>query len=295
MFFLSILSRLPFPVLYRISDCLYLFTYYIVRYRRRLVEKNLRHAFPGKSVAERRVIARQFYRNLCDYVVETLKLLTIEAEELKSRMHYTNPELLSHYTGNTLSVLILSSHQFNWEWLLAAGNLWLGVPIDFVYQPIHNRLTNRLMQTCRTRFGGHPIKRNEVARELAKRKHIVRGVAIVADQYPGRKQDKKYEATFLNQPTVFFTGSQQMATLMQYPALYGSVKRIKRGYYSCTLVKIAEPPYAPDSEVVLTNYIREVERVICENPADWLWSHNRWKTRHLKQASGQYPRGSAVS
>ncbi|QOI96846.1 MAG: lysophospholipid acyltransferase family protein [Flammeovirgaceae bacterium] len=295
MFFLTLLSRLPFPILYGISDCLYFVSYYLVRYRRNLVNKNLRNAFPDKSVAERKVIAKQFYRNLCDYVVETLKLLTIKENDLKIRMHYTNPELLSVYTSQNQSVILLSSHQFNWEWLLAAGTLWLNAPIDFVYQPIQTRFTDYLMLRCRTRFGGYPIKRNEVARELAKRKNIVRGIAIVADQYPGRSQDKKYEALFLNQKTVFFTGSQQMATLTQYPVLYGAVKQLKRGYYACTLVKIAEPPYNAGSEIVLQNYIKEVEHVINENPAGWLWSHNRWKTRHLKRASGQYPRASAAS
>jgi KDO2-lipid IV(A) lauroyltransferase len=289
MFLFRLLSKLPFPVLYFISDGLYYINYYVVRYRRKLVEKNLRKSFPDKPVTERIAIAKQFYRNLCDYAVETLKLLTIDAEALKRRMYYTNPELLSAYTNNNQSVILLSSHQFNWEWLLAAGNLWLTPPIDFVYQPIHNRLTNRLMQTCRTRFGGYPIKRNKVAREVAKRKNIIRGIAIVADQYPGRALDKKYQTTFLNQPTVFFTGSQQLATLTQYPVLYSLVKRIKRGHYTCTLIKIAEPPYALNSETVLKNYIHAVEEVIKEYPADWLWSHNRWKMRHLRPASEQYP------
>ncbi len=289
MFFLRIISKLPFAVLYGLSDVLYLMSYYGVGYRRKLVAKNLQNSFPEKSAAERTRIQKQFYRNLCDYVVETLKLLTMPAGELRVRMQYTNPELLSAYTRNNQSVILLSSHQFNWEWLLAAGNLWLNAPIDFVYQPIHTAITNRLLQSCRTRFGGYPIKRNEVARELIRRKNIVRGIAIVADQYPGRAQDKKYEATFLNQSTVFFTGSQQMATLTQCPVLYGSVNRVKRGYYTCTLIKIAEPPYPPDSEIVLKNYIREVEATIRKNPADWLWSHKRWKKRHLRQASAQYP------
>jgi KDO2-lipid IV(A) lauroyltransferase len=295
MYLLVILSRLPFAILYRISDALYFFSYYLIQYRRKLVERNLQNSFPDKPYQERKAIARQFYRNLCDYVVETLKLLTIDAEELKKRMHFTNAELFSDYATHNQSVILLSSHQFNWEWLLAAGNLWLRAPIDFVYQPIRARFTERLMYRCRTRFGGHPIKRNEVARELAKRKAIVRGIAIVADQYPGRSQDKRYEAKFLNQSTVFFTGSQQMATLTQYPVLYGSVQRIKRGYYSCTLIKLAEPPYAPGSDDVLKNYIREVEHVINNNPSGWLWSHNRWKTRHLKQASAKYPRASVAS
>lgn len=222
--------------------------------------------------------------NLCDYAVETLKLLTISKAELRARMKYTNPEMVDNYRQNNQSIILLSSHQFNWEWLLVSGNLWLNIPIDFVYQPLNSKFVDTLMQTCRLRFGGYAIKRKEVARELVKRKNMLRGIAIVADQYPGRKQNRKYETNFLNQATVFFYGSQQMANLTQYPVLYGSVNKVKRGYYTCTLVKVAEPPYAPDSEDVVKKYAKLVEDVIQRDPAGWLWSHNRWKKRHLKQA-----------
>jgi KDO2-lipid IV(A) lauroyltransferase len=249
------------------------------------VRKNLKLSFPHLSKPELKRIERAFYLNLCDYAVETLKLLTVSRTELKERMVFTNPEMLNEYTEKGQSIILLSSHQFNWEWLLVSGKLWLTIPIDFVYQPIKNKFVDTLMQTCRKRFGGYAIKRDEVARELVKRKSILRGVAIVADQYPGHKQNKKFETTFLNQATVFFYGSQQMANLTQYPVLYGSVKKERRGYYTCTLVKVAEPPYAPDSEDVVRNYAKLVEAVIRKDPVGWLWSHNRWKKRHLKDAS----------
>ncbi len=277
MILLRLFSRLPFPVLYFISDFLFVIAYYIVGYRKKLVRQNLMNSFPEKSEHEIRGIERDFYRNLCDYSVETLKLLTISADELRKRMRYTNPEVVFQYRDQGTSVILLSSHQFNWEWLLVSGVLSLGVPIDFVYQPISNAFTDRLIQSCRTRFGGYPVKRNEVARELAKRKKIIRGIANVADQYPGHAQDKKYE-------TVFFFGSQQMAELTQYPAVYADVERVSRGYYTCTLVHVGDPPYEKNSMGVVENYARAVERVIQQHPSGWLWSHNRWKKRHLQEA-----------
>jgi KDO2-lipid IV(A) lauroyltransferase len=283
MIFIRFISRLPFAILYLVADILFLLSFYVIRYRRALVRKNLKNSFPHLSQPELKRIEQKFYRNLCDYAVETLKLLTISMEELKQRMVFTNPEMFNEYKEKNQSVILLSSHQFNWEWLLVSGKLWLNIPIDFVYQPLNSRFVDNLMQACRLRFGGHAIKRNKVARELVKRKNILRGIAIVADQYPGRKQNKRYETTFLNQATVFFYGSQQMANLTQYPVLYSSVKKIKRGYYTCTLVKVAEPPYAPDSEDVVRNYAKLVEEVVQKDPAGWLWSHNRWKKRHLKQ------------
>lgn len=282
MFFLRIISKLPFTLLYRISDLLFLLGYYVIGYRKKLVRRNLVNSFPNKSETEIIRIEKEFFKHLCDYAVETLKLLTMPAEVLRKRMRYTNPELIDKYKNQGRSIILLSSHQFNWEWLLSSGMLWLPVPIDFVYQPVHNSFVDHLLQTCRTRFGGYAIKRNEVAREFAKRNNIVRGIAIVADQYPGYPRDKKYETKFLNQDTVFFYGSQQMALLTQLPVVYAVVERVSRGNYTCTLAPIAEPPYEKTDERVITNYIRAVEKVIQEHPSGWLWSHNRWKKRHLK-------------
>ena len=282
MFFLKLLSRLPLSVLYLFSDFLFVMTYHVVGYRKNMVWKNLRQSFPEKSETELKSIQKDFYRHLCDYGVETLKLLTIGQEELRARMKYTNPELVQPYKDSGQSVIMLASHQFNWEWLLTAGSLYLPYPIDFVYQPVSSQLFEEFSLLSRTRFGAYPIKRFDVARESFKRRAILRGIAIVADQYPGHENDKRFEVRFLNQDTVFFLGGNQLAQLLQCPTVFAKIKRVKRGYYEMELVKLSEPPYAKDDTQSVANYVKEVEKLIQEHPSGWLWSHNRWKTRHLE-------------
>lgn len=247
-----------------------------------MVWKNLRNSFPEKSDADLKSIEKKFYKNLCDYAVETLKLVTIRKEELAKRMVYEPSPEIDSYKDKNQSVLVLAAHQFNWEWLVAASDFSLPMPNDFVYQPQNNKFFNHFSLVGRTRFGSYPIKRDEVARELIKRKDMLRTLAIVADQYPGYKKDKKFEATFLNQDTVFFYGANQMAIMTQYPVFFAQIKKIKRGYYKVSLLEIATPPYEKQSDVPIRNYIQEVERLIQQHPSNWLWSHNRWKKRHLK-------------
>jgi Kdo2-lipid IVA lauroyltransferase/acyltransferase len=282
MFFIRILSHLPLSVLYRVSDFLFLISYYVVRYRRKLVRKNLLNSFPHYAPADRNRIERLYYKNFCDYGVETLKLYSITKEELGKRMTFKNLHIIEEYRGRNQSVLILSAHQFNWEWLLTAGNFSLPVPVDFVYQPVNNITFDRFSLTCRTKFGAYPIRRDEVARETIKRKHILRGLAIIADQYPGYTKDKKYHTTFLHQDTVFFQGAQQLAVLTQYPVVFADVKKTHRGYYTATFIKISEPPYTRNDVTVMERYIRLIEKNIQEEPTGWLWSHNRWKKRHVE-------------
>jgi KDO2-lipid IV(A) lauroyltransferase len=282
MLFIRLLSRLPFSLLYAISDFLFFVGFYLVKYRRKLVQKNLKISFPAKTSTERKEIEKAFYKNLCDYAVETLKLLTISRDELSRRMIFNHPEVQESYKQQRQSILFLASHQFNWEWLLVSASATFPMAIEFVYQPVNNKFFNHLALLSRTRFGAHPIKRDEVAREIVKRKDIVRGIATVADQYPGYGRDKKYVTRFLNQETVFFYGTNQLAILTQYPAVYYTIKKIKRGFYEASPMIVASPPYTKTSEIVIENYVRLVEKVIAENPSGWLWSHNRWKKRHLE-------------
>ena len=283
MIFARLLSRLPFWALYAISDILFVISFYLVRYRRRVVSKNLENSFPEKSAVERRKIEKEFFRNLCDYAVEMLKLLTISQHELANRVQFKNPEICQQYISQGQSLLNLASHQFNWEWLLTAGSFKLPGQMDFVYQPVRNSFFDQFSLISRTRFGAYAIRRDEVAREIVKRKGLVRNIALVGDQYPGLRQDKKYHTRFLNQDTVFFYGSNQLAILTQYPVMYYALRKIRRGYYETTIVELARPPYEKDSHNVVEKYIEEIERVIRERPAEWLWSHNRWKTRHLEK------------
>jgi KDO2-lipid IV(A) lauroyltransferase len=250
-----------------------------------LVIKNLTNSFPEKSTAELKKIENTFYRNLCDYAVETLKLLTISREELRKRMHFNHAGFLDQFVLKNQSIIFLAAHQFNWEWMLVSASDSFPMAIDFVYQPINSTFFDNITLQSRTRFGAHPIQRDEVARELVKRKNILRGVAIVADQYPGYQKDKKYPRRFLNQDTVFFLGTNNTAVMSQYPVVYYSMEKIKRGYYEAKPHLVALPPYEKTGTTVIESYVKLAEQSIINDPANWLWSHDRWKTRHLEKNS----------
>ena len=277
MIILSWISKLPLSLLYYLSDFLFFVGYRLIKYRRVVVWRNLVNSFPEKSIDELRQIEKDFYRNLCDYAVETLKLLTISEEELRNRMVYKNLDLVKEYVQKNQSVIYLASHQFNWEWLLAAGPFYLHPAIDFVYQPQSSDFFNQFSLITRTRFGTYPIKRAQVAREAIKRRGLIRGVAIVCDQFPGLDHDKRFWTKFLNQDTAFFQAINQLGVVTQYPVMFGAVRKIKRGYYETEMMLLSSPPYSKEDTSIIENYIKTTEKIIREQPEGWLWSHERWK------------------
>ena len=278
MFMLKWLSRLPMWMLYALSDIMYVLVYYVLGYRKRVVYSNLRNSFPNKSADDIKVIAKDFYKGFMDFNMETLKAFTISEKELLKRVQFTNvPEVEPQATANQ-SILVMASHQFNWEWALLAGCLVLPFPVDAVYQRLKNDGFNDIMLKTRGKFGGQPIDKNQILRAILKTKDRLRALGIVADQSP-RRGSPKYWTQFMSQETAFYIGSEQIAKATKFPVYFFRVTKPKRGQYQVELVKLADPPYDKQSHNILEAYIKETERLIHDQPEGYLWSHKRWKLK----------------
>ncbi len=270
------ISYLPLAILYWVSNIFYIITLYVFRYRYQVVRENIEHAFPEKNSKEVETIIKQFYRNFCDFIVEALKSITISASELEKRVAIKDPEVIERYFKNGQSVLVLTSHQFNWEWMLLASSSMLSAPLNPIYKRLNNSFFDSLMLSTRSRFGSKPIEMQDTLAQIVGRRKSVNAFGLIADQTPLVDADK-YWSTFLNQDTAFYIGSERIAHLTKYPVLFVGMRKIKRGYYEIQYQELANPPYDKDEHHILDSYIEKAEMLIQERPAEWLWSHRRWK------------------
>ena len=277
------LSRLSFSWLYILSDVLYVVLLHIVRYRRRVVIDNLKAAFPDKTPTEIKHLARGFYCNLTDLIVETIKLPSLSAQELLHHVRFQNPTLINSRIGAGEPVIILASHQANWEWLPASAQL-NGITADSVYKQLTSPFFEGLMREIRATHGVNPVPMHKLLRDVAVRRNVPRAIALVADQIPA-SPEVAYWLPFLNRETAFYPGPEKLARSLKVPVYYVEMVRVRRGYYNVTLHHLAEPPYTdlPD-EAILSNYRDHLERSIWANPSDWLWSHKRWKHQREEYA-----------
>ncbi len=138
------------------------------------------------------------------------------------------------------------------------------------------------MLAIRSRFGPVPVPMQQLPRELVRRRPVVRIIAMVADQAPA--PELAYWHDFLHQDTPFFSGAAKIAQRTNYPVLFTSMKRLKRGYYQVEMSPLALPPYPPEAvEEIIGRYAAAVERAIRQRPAEWLWSHKRWKHKRNQE------------
>ena len=87
-----VFSLLPLRVHYFISDLLFWLLYGVLGYRKKVIRRNIKESFPEKTDDERYRIERGFYHFFCDYIVESVKLMTMTPENLKRRMVFKGVE-----------------------------------------------------------------------------------------------------------------------------------------------------------------------------------------------------------
>lgn len=280
---LRALALLPLGALYVISDGVALLLRHVVRYRRKVVRKNLAESFPDKSVAELRDIERRFYRNFADYIFETVKLLHISDKEMSRRMVFENIELVDRLLGEGRSIAVYFSHCGNWEWapsitLHTAFPPDRGAVYGQVYRPLRNRWFDTMMLRIRSRFGSHSYPKKTVLRDLIKEKRtgLPAMVGFMSDQKPSHG-DTIHVVSFLNHPTAVITGTETLARRLDMAAIYWDMEKVSRGHYKITNRLISdrladEPQYS-----ITDRYAAMLEKTIMRDPAVWLWSHKRWK------------------
>ena len=278
MLFFKYFSKLPFFVLYGISDFAYFIIYRIIGYRKKVVFKNLRNSFPDKSEVEIKQIAKSFYKHIADLFIEFLKGYSITNKEISERVKIVNLEIVKNCTDKNQSVIIVTGHISNWEWLLHPLNL-SGIPMDIVYQKLSSPLFDKLTLFIRSRFSITPlIEKQDTLRKTVDRKDVTRALVLGSDQSP-QNWKAAYWTTFLNQDSGFFTGTERIAKKFNYPVFFSEMRRIKRGYYEIEFTEIATPSEFSSLPVgeITERFVRILEKSIHKYPADYLWSHKRWK------------------
>lgn len=272
------LAALPLTVLHGFAALFAWLAFRVFGYRTAIIRQSLAIAFPESTFVEREQIRRDFYRGYGDVMMELVKSATMPGAELDQRMRFVNLEAMREAIAAGTPVVLLAAHQCNWEWILLGLSRQLGFPVDAAYKPLKNGWADREMLALRSRFGARMIPAERVMRELIARRRVPRLLALVADQEPVASE-RRHWTHFLNRETAFFMGADVIATSMHYPVFFVTIERTGRGRYLASFECLAKSGEPLESGELTERYARRVERQIRQSPADWPWSHKRWRLR----------------
>ena len=271
-------SRLPFRVLYILSDFLYLVLYRVAGYRRKVVMANLRNSFPTKSQKELNDIAVMFYHHLCDLVVESVKLFTIAENQVRQRMVCRNPELMDQFFENNQSVILAGGHVNNWELFAVAIDSLIRHSTVGIYKPLSDRFLDAKMQKTRSKYGLKMIGIQEVKSFFETHKDELTATIFAIDQSPS-SASRCYWTTFLNQETAVAYGTEKYALQYNRPVVFGRLFKSRRGHYELEFELVTPDPSKTSPGDITEQITRLLEADILQTPQFWLWSHRRWKRK----------------
>ena len=286
-----VLSVFPLRFHYFMGDILSWFIRNVARYRSGLVMLNLSRSFPELKYKQVKKIHDSFYRHLGEIVAEAIWFggSTYEKIRKKGLVTLTNAKEISEIFDSTPSMTVLCTHCGNWE--ILGGFLGYRTPdgadldlkeeqIKVVYKELHSAFSNEFFKHNRVapleKVGTTcEIESSNILRYAIKHRNEKNVYIYIADQYPYKTP---YDiGVFLNQKTSAMLGAAGVACKLGHSVIYLKMKRVERGRYEMTFVPICMNASEQTPEQITRRYFDILEEEICETPANWLWSHKRWK------------------
>ena len=276
--FIWIVSILPFPVLYLLSDCICFLVYRIFKYRKRVVRGNIALALPHLSEKERTIIEKKFYAHLCDLFLEMIKTLSISKKEIEKRYTFSNMEVYYDLEKKEKSIALLCAHYASYEWAVS-----MNYHIHFmgygVYKKLANPYFDKLVRKIRSKFKSQLIDSKEtiptMATNFRNKNYSLYG--LVSDQSPKLSTTHHWEK-FMGIEVPVHTGGEMLAKKYDMNVIFLKTKKLKRGYYEGSFEILCDENIKdiPNYEIT-SNFLKLVEQQIYDAPEFYLWTHKRWK------------------
>tara|TARA_Y200000002_G_scaffold160374_1_gene132523 strand:+ start:160 stop:927 length:768 start_codon:yes stop_codon:yes gene_type:complete len=248
----------------------------LLKYRKALITKNLKNSFPKKSENEIKNIRRYFYKHFSDLIVESLKGFTISERGINKKIKLKNTELLKEMAQKKQNIILIGGHYNNWEMSAQKMPLECEHELFAIYKPLSNKFFDKKMKNSREKFGLRMIPMKETKNYFHTDNEKPRAIIFGSDQSPSNTKNAHW-IKFLNQESAFLFGAEKYAKEFNWPVVFVSIQKIKRGTYEVSFQLITDQPKKEPKGKIINDFANLLQADINQNPPYWLWTHNRWK------------------
>ncbi len=276
--FCAALRLFSFSGLQKLSRIVADISFYILRIRRGVAEKNFRDAFPEKSKKWIHAVARRSQHNLFLSFFEFLYMTALSPDEIKRWCTISNPGVIRNALSRNRGIIFMTGHFGNWELLAMATMLHLNSSGLMIVKKQRNHYVDKMINDLRTKYGNRTVYMKESVREIMRTLRDNGVVAMIADQSAPR--DSIY-VPFFGREVATFAGPAYFALRSGAPIIMAlSIRRTDGGYTG-----VFEEVSTDDLNGASKENIKELtarhtavlEKYIRKYPDHWLWQHRRWK------------------
>lgn len=254
------------------------FFYYIFPIRKNVVLKNLQIAYPENNISVVKKSALRIYKSFAITLVELLYLPYMSRQKIIDAVECINPELIIEKYKEGKGIILLSSHFGNWEFIAISVAMQIGIPFSVIVKPLRNPYVFEWMNKARTKFGNEIVPLGISIRKTYQTLKEKKIVAMVADQ---RGPREGVRVNFFGRVVSVYTGPAALALKTGSPIIFGVPVRQKNYKYRTVLVEISKTDLPENDEdkikEISQRHTAYLEKIIRENPEQWLWMHDRWK------------------
>lgn len=283
----GLLGVLPEGLAVRLGAALGWVAGVVLRLRRSDVDTHLALAFPDRSSAWRRRVARRSYAHLGREMALIFRMPGWTPDEIVSRVEFRGFEAIREAAAEERGVVLLTAHLGNWE-IAGAGLAAAGMPIDVVGKGMANRRFEADLFATRERLGMRVIDMGDAPKGVLRSLGRGRLAAMLGDQ---NARKNGVFVPFFGYPASTPRGPAVFALRRDAPVFVGFAIR-RPGWRQRYVVDVhrLDVPRTGDVEsdtlAMLTAYHAILEEAIVSAPDQYFWQHRRWKTRPPGESAG---------
>jgi KDO2-lipid IV(A) lauroyltransferase len=286
---------LPMSVVRACGGALGRAVYVVDGFHRRIALANLAQAFPTRSAAERRVIARVMFAHFGRLLLELMKFGTLSDAQMLARVESDGEERVLQAYQHGRGVLFFTGHFGYWEMQAIAQPLRVR-PVSVLARPLDNPYLHHWLEQIRTRTGNAVIYRQGAIRKVMRELTANRGVALLIDQHL-HSSDAVY-VDFFDRPAATTSALAALALRTGAPVIPVFALPLPGGRYRFVYERPVPPPRedSPDAVREFTQRCTDVlEMYVRRDPSLWLWMHRRWRDRDPQLADENAGSDDAVT
>lgn len=248
--------------------------------RRAIALTNLARAFPDATLRDRRRICRRSYQHLGLMVMELADLLSRPLGETLARLRIDGLDHVRSAMTEHGRALLLTAHLGNWELLPVACRL-TAYPLSVVQRPLDAPWLDRLTTSLRQRSDVELIDKRAALRPVLRALAAGGMVGILLDQNAARREG--VFVPFFGHPASTSKSVAVLALRTGTPVVPAFIRREEGGLHRVLVGPPLPLPSTEDLQAAITaltaRCTEAIEAAVRETPEQWLWMHDRWRTR----------------
>ena len=242
---------------------------------KQIYEKNLKKAFPDITGSEILKISKNMWSNYGCIFAEYMFLKDFRRSlKLSEKISVENQNELKKIRDNKKPVIFISGHFNNFE-LMAMHIEKSGIDLAAVYRPLNNHFLNPVMEKIRKKY----ICKKQVSKGIIGTKELLKNfkngssIAMMIDQ----RVSEGIRSNFFGEEAFTTTIPAQFVKKYNVDVVPIYIERGKDNNFKIKILDSIKFDQNENIESITLQLNKILEKMILQNPDQWIWTHNRWK------------------